>query len=139
MSSSQNANDTSVASIDITSDYIVQLDQLLPEAQLGLDRLSHNVARFNDSLQTIAAVGDQFTRPSYLWVSFNMSIKTNTSNEVKYDEEGKNTYIDHLDFEASMLEKEPEEDGKRENEQQRFVHNTMNETVVLDNLSYDGD
>lgn len=138
MSSSQNADDSSLSNIDTTPDYQAQLDQLLQEARMGLSRLNHNIARFNDSLQTIAQVGEQFAGTVNLWKSFHMSIKTPISDDMlKRDAPDKNPGSEHLSFEQSMLEKEPEEDEKRENSQQQFVHGTMNETVVLDSLSSD--
>ncbi|KAK4516047.1 alkylphosphocholine resistance protein lem3 [Mucor velutinosus] len=139
MLSSQNANDTLVSSIDITSDYNVQLDQQLHEARICLNRLSHNLARFNDGLQTLAAVGGHFAGLSHLWKSFHISIKTNISKEVRCDKDVQHPDFNLLEFEESMLEKEPEEDEKRKDKQQQFVHNTMNETIVLDSLFFDGD
>ncbi|KAL7319070.1 hypothetical protein PS15m_002240 [Mucor circinelloides] len=136
MASSQNPNDNSLTSIDLKSDYGFQLNQLLQEAQIGLDRLNHNVVRLNDGLQTMAAVGSQFAKASHLWISFHMSIKTKTNDETKSDEDGKNPEINQLDFEESMLEREPEEDERREKKQQRFVHNTMNDTADVDNSSF---
>ncbi|GAN07159.1 hypothetical protein MAM1_0151d06652 [Mucor ambiguus] len=137
MSSDQTANDTSVSNMDIMSDYQAQLDQLLQEVRVCLDRLSHNVARFNDGLQTMAAVGDQFAGPFHLWKSFHTSIRANISGEMECDEGSKMSDIDHLNFEEDMLEKQLEEDEKREDRQQRFLHNTMNETVVLGSSSFE--
>ncbi|CEP15327.1 hypothetical protein [Parasitella parasitica] len=123
MASSQNTKDTlAKSSSSSTSDFQVRKDQLIQEAQAGIEQLHSNLTCLNNNLQTMGDIGNQFNVSSHLWISFQNAISEDTNDE---PEMHSNNSLFLAEFNSSIVEeKEPEEDEKREEESQ-FEHAGM--------------